>query len=249
MQSISAMTVAQALPFFNPRMSLEKLTLSNGQCCYVMDDALLQPELLVGWANASKAAFKLVDFSAYPGQYVMLPCQLDASISAWFTQQMRPLFDARRLIRMHMRLAMVTLPAEALRPAQWLCHSDNFGVAPEQSIQASVLYLFKDPGLGGTAFYEPARPAAEMKALFDDAIRLSADEFAQRYGLQPGYLVDSNRYFNRIGGVAARWNRMVFYDGTILHTSDIPAPDRLNDDPLSGRLTLNGFYTCRRHAA
>ena len=236
-------------PFFNPRMRIEKPDLSNGQSCYVVDDVLLEPERLVAWAATYRSAFKPVDFSAYPGQFVMLPAELDAAIGDWFTQHMRPLFDARRLIRMHARLSMVTLSPSALRPAQWICHSDHFGLEPSQSIQASVLYLFKDPGLGGTGFYEPTRPAAEMRNLFGDAIQLSADAFAERHGIEAGYMIDSNHYFKRIGGVAARWNRMVFYDGTILHSGDIVAPEKLNNDPLSGRLTLNGFYTCRRRAS
>lgn len=243
------MNSSPSRPFFNPQMRTERLDLSNGQCCYVMDDVLLEPERLVAWADTCRSAFRPVDFSAYPGQFVMLPANLDAAIGAWFTQYMRPLFDARRLIRMHVRLSMVTLPPAALRPAQWLCHSDHFGLEPAQSIQASVLYLFKDPGLGGTGFYEPARPAAEMRNLFGDAVQLSADAFAERHGIEAGYMLDSNRYFNRIGGVAARWNRMVFYDGTLLHSGDIVAPEKLNNDPLSGRLTLNGFYTCRRRAS
>lgn len=235
-------------PFFNPAMRVQTMLLSNGQCCHVVDDALLEPERLLAWAMAHKAAFQPIGFSAYPGQFVMMPTQLEGEVDTFFSRHMRPLFDARRLLRMHLRLSMVTLAPAQLRPPQWLCHKDNFGVEPTQSIQASVLYLFRDEGLGGTGFYEPALPAHVMSALFNDAVHLRTELFAERYGLQPEYLLDSNRYFHRIGGVAARWNRMVFYDGTILHSGDIRAPGRLSDDPASGRLTLNGFYTCRRHA-
>lgn len=235
-------------PLFNPQMQVVATPLSNGQCCYVVDDVLLEPERMVTWAATQQAAFQPVGFSAYPGRFLLLPAELNAELELFFLAHMRHLFDARRLVRSHTRLSMVTLPPQALRPAQWLCHSDHFGLEPSQSIQASVLYLFENEGLGGTGFYEPARPAGEMKALFDDAITLSAADFGVRYGLEPGYLQGSNHFFNRIGGVPARWNRMVFYDGTILHTSDIPSPALLNDDPRRGRLTLNGFYTCRRHA-
>lgn len=235
-------------PFFNPDMRVQTLTLSNGQHCYVVDDALLEPERLVAWASLYRDAFRPIGFSAYPGQFMMLPPELEGEIDACFSQHMRPLFDARRVLRMHARLSMVTLAPSALRAPQWLCHKDNFGVEPTQSIQASVLYLFRDEGLGGTGFYEPAMPAPTMSALFNDAVHLPTDVFAERYDLQPAYLVDSNRYFHRVGGVAARWNRMVFYDGTLLHSGDILAPDRLTDDPATGRLTLNGFYTCRRRA-
>ena len=178
-----------------------------------------------------------------------LPPEINAAIEAFFQQYMRPLFDARRLMSMHARLAMVTLPPAALRPAQWICHSDHFGLESWQSIQASVLYLFEDTSLGGTGFYLPKRSAEETSQLFTDAIGMNGDQFTTRYDIAPGYLCDSNAYFQRIGGVQPRWNRLVFYDGTILHTGDIAHPERLSTDPACGRLTLNGFFTCRRNSA
>jgi len=61
-------------------------------------------------------------------------------------------------------------------------------------------------------------------------------------------MIGSNRYFDRVASVPARWNRLIFYDGSLLHSGDIAAPDRLSADPQLGRLTLNGFFTCRRNA-
>jgi len=114
-------------------------------------------------------------------------------------------------------------------------------------MQASVLYLFHDPELGGTGFYVPTRSAADTGALFADARLAPPSAFATKYGLSPGYMHGSNAWFQRIGGIAARWNRLIIYDGGMLHASDVIAPDRLSADPRSGRLTLNGFFTCRRN--
>ena len=114
-------------------------------------------------------------------------------------------------------------------------------------MQASVLYLFHDPELGGTGFYVPRRSAADTGALFADARLAPPSAFATKYGLSPGYMHGSNAWFQRIGGIAARWNRLIIYDGGMLHASDVIAPDRLSADPRSGRLTLNGFFTCRRN--
>jgi hypothetical protein len=49
--------------------------------------------------------------------------------------------------------------------------------------------------------------------------------------------------------VPAKWNRLIFYDGDVFHTSDIREAGKLSDDPDSGRLTLNGFFTCSRRAS
>ncbi len=213
-----------------------------------MDDVLCDPQGFATWAAESRALMRPVDFNAYPGTYLLVPESVSESLQEFFIRHIRGLFDARRLLHMHCRLAMVTMPPGTLRPSQWFCHADSFGLAPAQSIQASVLYLFRDEALGGTSFYEPTRPRVVIQQLFADSNTLRPEVFLSRYGIQPGYMHASNDYFRLIGTVPARWNRMVFYDGGMLHSGHITAPEKLTDDPATGRLTFNGFFTCRRRS-
>lgn len=238
----------QPIQVFNPQARIDRVPLANGSTCYVVDDALLEPERFVAWTAARSDAFRRIDFSAYPGNYLMASASVNDALREFFIHRMRSLFDARRLLQMHCRLSMVTLAPESLRPYQWLCHSDNFNLDRAFSIQASVLYLFKDQSLGGTSFYEPTGSPADTSQLFADSTALSGEAFTRRYGIQPGYIHASNSYFTQIGSVPARWNRMIFYDGSMLHSGDIASPEKLGTDPSSGRLTFNGFFTCRRHA-
>jgi hypothetical protein len=150
---------------------------------------------------------------------------------------------------MHSRLALVTVPPHLLTVRQALCHRDNVGIGSRHSIQASVLYLFKDAGMGGTSFYQPTVPEREVALLFHDASTLTGEAFTRKHALEPGYMIDSNRYFEKVASVPAKWNRLIFYDGSLLHSGDIRTPERLSADPAVGRLTLNGFFTCRRRAA
>lgn len=226
---------------------VEQVRLDDGASCYVVDNALVDPEGVRAWAIAQRAVFRPVDFSAYPGKYLMLPLELHAALQSFYTRHIRPRFDARRLMTMHCRLAMVTTPPAALRPPQWLCHADNFLVPAEQSIQASVLYLFDNAAFGGTSFYRPLRSQSEIRQLFDDSTRMGAGDFTRRYGLRASFMHGDNDYFACTGCIPARWNRLVFYDGSMLHSGDILTPERLNDDPATGRLTFNGFFTARRH--
>lgn len=215
--------------------------------CLVVDDALLDPDALVQFAADRRAQFNSVDFSYYPGTYLMAPAELTERLADYFRLHARRSFDARRCVETICRYSIVTLPPEELRPIQWVCHRDDVGLDEKLSMQASVLYLFRDPQLGGTGFYAPTRSAVDTGALFADARLASPADFATKYGLSPGYMRDSNDWFRRIGGVAAKWNRLIFYDGGVLHASDIAAPERLSADPRSGRLTLNGFFKCRRN--
>jgi hypothetical protein len=52
-----------------------------------------------------------------------------------------------------------------------------------------------------------------------------------------------------VGTVPGQWNRIIFYDGYVLHSGDILAPERLSADPSAGRLTLNAFFSSRRNLA
>lgn len=232
---------------FNPRARLNLQRFGERQRCLIVDDALADPDSLLAFAATHRGDFRPIDGNAYPGVCLAAPADVARQLGEFFSVTARRHFDARRLARMHSRLSLVTLPPESLRPFQWLCHRDGETLDARQSIQASVLYLFKDERLGGTSFFELSRPVPEIAALFADSKRLGSAEFTQRYGIEPGYIHGSNDYFRCVGSVAARWNRMIFYDGSLLHSGDIDASRALSDDPLAGRLTLNGFYTSRRH--
>jgi hypothetical protein len=176
---------------------------------------------MVQFAADNRAAFSRVDFSYYPGIFLPVPPSVAAALAEFFNVHARRRFDARRMLQMHCRLSMVTLPPRDLHPTQCLCHRDQPLLDARHSIQACILYLFRDANLGGTSFYEPARSEEEIRRLSIDA--------------------------QHVGRVAAKWNRSIFFDGYTLHSGDIPQPQRLSDDPLTGRLTFNGFFTSRRH--
>lgn len=231
---------------FRPQPVIEQLRLANGSSCYIIDEALVEPEQVLQYAIDCREQFRNVDFNAYPGIFLLTQA-FGNGLTQFFNRHIRRLFDSRRVVQMHCRLSMVTLAPETLRPYQRMCHRDMAALDPRHSIQASILYLFKDSGLGGTSFYEPARPAQEMAELFRDASTLSGDAFDHRHQFQAGYMCGSNGYFNCVGTVPARWNRIIFYDGYVLHSGDILAPERLSDDPSKGRLTLNAFFSSRRN--
>jgi hypothetical protein len=235
------------LPLFNPHASTQLIRFDERHFCLKIDDALLNPDELAQFAMDRRAEFSAVDFNYYPGVYLMAPDPQTQLFAEYFQMHARRHFDARRCLETVLRYSMVTLPTHALRPLQWICHRDDVGLDPRLSMQASVLYLFRDPALGGTGFYAALRNVSATGALFADARRLTPAAFSEKYAIAPAYLHEGNAWFRRVGGVAARWNRLIIYDGGMLHASDIAAPELLSADPDKGRLTLNGFFTSRRH--
>ncbi len=233
---------------FKPRPDIVRVPIDAEHSCYVIDDALQEPERWVEYAANARSAFQREDFNAYPGFELRMPDAVSARLDEYFMLHIRHLLGVRRTLRMYSRLAMVTDAPESLEPRQWICHRDRMAVPPEQCVAASVLYLFKEGAYSGTSFFRPIRSKQDTDVLVHDSGTLPRAEFIARYGLSPGYPSGSNAWFEKLCTVPARWNRLIFYDGSLFHCADIGADAPLSDDPRTGRLTLNGFFTCRRSA-
>lgn len=231
---------------FNAAPRIEIAPIAGRHVCYVIDDALRDPHALVDYAAAHWDAFEEAGHNAYPGPELRMPEAFSAQLDAFFTEHLRKAFAVRRTERMYSRLAVTATPPERLKPAQSLCHMDRLGIAQTQRAVASVLYLFDDERLGGTSFYAPKHPPEIILPLINDSLRLDAEAFRERHGVGVGYMTESNAWFEKLLTVPARWNRMIVYEGTLFHTGEIAHPELLVRDPRRGRLSLNGFFTCRR---
>lgn len=230
---------------FNPHPRVSVMPLGTARPCVVLDDVLANPEGVVAWAAARQHEFVPPPGNFYPGVVLELPEDVTRLVMDLLNVHARTRLGARRTQGASLRLSMVTKRPQDLAPCQWQCHCDRIGAAPGRTMDiASVLYLFHDASLGGTSFYRPLRPDAEISRLLDDSLQMDATAFGQRYGLGPGYMDGSNAYFERIGQATAAWNRMIFYDGGMFHSGDIGGPQALHPDPRQGRLTMNGFFTC-----
>ena len=234
---------------FNPNPRIETIAIAGRHVCHVIDDALVDPDALVALAVTHADAFVDTTHNAYPGPELRMPDGFSAQLDAFFARHLRRAFGARRTERMYSRLAITATPPELLHPKQSICHIDRMGVDPKHCIIASVLYLFRDPRLGGTSFYAPKRPPPDVFRMIGDSADLAPDALRARYGIGSGYMTASNDWFEKIATVPARYNRIIFYEGTLFHSGDIAHPALLSRDPRVGRLSLNGFFTCTRSLA
>jgi len=233
-----------APPQFNATAAVRRVDV--GVCsCFVVDDALSRPQAWVDWAASQ--AFEPAEANAYPGSLLAAPPELESALDGWFAHKVRSGFEVRRTLSRYARFALLHTPAAALSPGQRLCHRDRVVVAPALCV-ASVLYLFGDARLGGTAFYRPRGTPAQTHQLINDAQTLDDAAFQARYGVAAAYMTASNELFELTGVVPAAWNRLIFYDGGQFHSGHIERPDLLTHDVRTGRLSLNGFFACRQAA-
>ena len=235
---------------FAPRPRIESFTIAPGHAAYVIDDALTEPHRWIDLAAKHHTDFARSPHNAFPGPELRLPDALSARLGEYFSQHIRSRLGARRIERCYGRLSLAMLQPQQLEPRQWIAHRDVLEPEPGKLTAACVLYLFEDPELGGTVFFAPKRPLQETRVLVHESGRLDPAAFNAKYGFTPGYMTAGNAWFEKTASIAPRFNRVVFYDGgAVFHCSDIRVPEKLRDDPRSGRLTLNGFFVCRANLA
>jgi hypothetical protein len=133
--------------------------------------------------------------------------------------------------------SMISTAPDKLLPQQRAPHFDS----PDQKYLA-VLHYLRVPAGTGTAFYRHRSSGIErvteknvdmfVHAAKADAAKLPADS---------GYIQGSDEFYEQIGAVEAVPDRLVIYQGSLLHSGIIPPGMTLSTDPYEGRLTANIF--------
>lgn len=148
-------------------------------------------------------------------------------------------FDADAFDLIEASFSIVTARPAALSAAQRTPHFDS----DDPDYLAILHYLAEVPG-SGTAFYRQRATAIERVDAHNRDAFIAA---AKRAGdALSGYTNASNHAFERIGAVDAKRDRVLIYQGSLLHSGIIPAAMPLSADPRAGRLTANLFVQVRR---
>lgn len=236
---------------FNPRPTIRLVPIPGHSPCVVIDDFLLDPMAMVNVATHFRGSFFMKPQNAFPGPELPTPEIYSLRMNDFFVRHVSHILGAGPTHKVFSRLSMTTLQPDKLSPYQRICHRDNLATDPKICFAACVLYLFQDERLGGTGFYVPKVPRSEIDRIFSEDSewkRISSADFTEEIGAEPAYPSCSNKYFELVCAVPPAWNRVIFFDSSIFHSGHITEPERLNPDPLRGRLTLNSFFTCHRSA-
>ena len=237
----SAKPASETALRINPKAKLEAIELKGGARVYIVDDFAENPEDLVQQAESGMAQFKILPGHPYPGPQLGLTRGVAAPLEGFFQQHCRHLLKAGHPLAMFGRYSRVTQDATTLDARQRICHRDDAGLESGQMMSALVHYLFHDEQLGGTVFFRALMSDQDTRDFLRDAATLDGAAFGRKYDLPSAYMTQSNRYFEVIGRVEAKWNRAVFYDGSIFHSGDIRGPVPAAYQQGLGRLTINGF--------
>lgn len=228
----------------NPHAEVRLHEVADGRQCAIVDDVLQNPDALVDFAvqNASRFAWMAVP----PGPRLMIDDDALLELRRLIRARLSRHFPIHRTgIELQACLSNVTVAPEKLSRLQRLCHVDRRS-SPTRRTYAGLIYLFRNPDLGGTAFYRWRRPdvVSEAERLFEHdpgAAMRYLDEASAMFREPPQYMTESNDIAELLTVVPARFNRLIFYNGELPHSGHIAHPGLLSDDMSKGRLTLNFF--------
>jgi hypothetical protein len=215
----------------------------GGQRIVFIDGFLQDPQALVEAACQSRfePSATPAQQKGYPGLRASAPTAYTHSL----TELLEPLIKVNFEVPEHLGIkvglsafSLTTTAPETLGPLQRTPHFD----ASTPHYMAALLWLC-DESHGGTGFYRHnatglQRITAENREHYLDVYH---DEVKRRPP-PPRYFDRSDEQFSFLGMMPARFNRLVVYPGSLLHSACIHPARSLSSDPRQGRLTVNTFY-------
>lgn len=146
-------------------------------------------------------------------------------------------FDVDGFDLLEASFSMVTARPSDLREAQRAPHFDS----TDQKYFALLHYL-RVPDGTGTAFFRQRSTGIERVTEANIArFVTTAEKEAAMLPEDSGYIHGSNEFFEQIGAVEGIADRLVIYQGSLLHSGIIPPGMNFSEDPSEGRLTANIF--------
>jgi Family of unknown function (DUF6445) len=197
----------------------------------------------VGEIADALAPFPAIDVNYYPGVRRLIT-RADTDADAYVERACRDsaqfiagAFDVDSFTFVEASFSIVTLRPDELRPVQRAPHFDS----ADQNYFALLHYLRVPPG-SGTAFYRQRSTAIERVTERNISQFVQTAEACQAMlPKESGYIQASNEFYEQIGMVEAVPDRMIIYQGSLLHSGIIPPGMPLSADPREGRLTANIF--------
>lgn len=221
---------------------IQSVAVGEHQIVFI-DDFLQEPGQLCAAALQSQ-------FSEYPGVdqkkgYPGLRAAVPAAYSENLTDFLEPLIKANFQVPAQLAIrksvcafSLTSVRPEDLGPLQRTPHFD----ASTPYHMAVLLYLC-DESHGGTGFYR--HNSTGLQQITADTRDTYLDAYYQEINKRrppARYFDRTDEQFTFLGMIPARFNRLVVYPGSLLHSACINPARSISSDARTGRLTANTFY-------
>lgn len=216
---------------------------SEKQPIIVVDNFVADAEKLIDYVNENETLHVIKGL--YPGLRAETPAVYMELMRAALGEIICNTFKIlpQNVAYLESFFSIVTTPREELKLQQRIPHID--GSNPND---IAFLHYLCDQNYGGTSFYRHKSTGDEFvnQTRFVSYMKTLEAEIAT-VGLPtpPQYMNGDTALFERIHSVKAKFNRLIIYRGTSLHSGDISQDYPFDIDPRTGRLTVTSFLYSR----
>jgi hypothetical protein len=229
---------------FSVRMPPDIRSLKIGEHqALIIDNFLVNPSAMVDVAAASQFEPypNFAEKKGYPGLRSRVPAEYSNNITALLEPVIKANLGVPEQLPLRKSVcafSLTSMQPQELGPLQRTPHFD----ASTPHHTAVLLYLC-DERHGGTGFYR--HNATGLQQITAERREQYLDVYYQEINaIHPDqrYFDRSNQHFTFLGMIPAKFNRLVVYRGSLLHTACINPSISIDTNPRSGRLTVNTFY-------
>ena len=178
--------------------------------------------------------------SFYPGIRMEVPFAYTAALAQNFKTYIEDFFglslsDAKKAVSQY---SIVTCQPEELKLFQKLPHFD----APSRNSLAIIHYLCDAPD-SGTALYRHKQSNYEYidEIRVDGYMQQLKHQFNEPANHPKGYILGDTNEYEVIKPFTAKYNRLIMYRGSSLHSGIIQPDYTFDPSPKTGRLTIATF--------
>jgi hypothetical protein len=176
----------------------------------------------------------------YPGLRMAVPMLYSVALLKNLAPIIERHFDCElaKIKNIASRFSIVTTPPGELSLLQRIPHID----APSRSSLAVVHYLADRPD-AGTALYRHKASGFEYidSARYEGYMATIAKQFPNPSIYPQGYICGDTEEFEVIASFEAKFNRMIMYRASSLHSGIIKPDYNFDPNPATGRLTVTTF--------
>jgi len=224
-------------------MTPRLIRVGNLQAPLVVVDAASGEVGSIVEAAAALGPYPKLPNNLYPGlRHVITPADSDAyAYVERLCERIAPFiggaFDCDGFDLVEASFSLVTTPPGALLGPQRAPHFDS-----TDPRYLAVLHYLNVPADSGTAFFRQRATGIEQVTArnLPDFVRTAERDGALR-ARGAGYIAGSDPHFEELARVEAVPDRLLIYQGCLLHSGIIPGDMEFSPDPRRGRLTANLF--------
>lgn len=230
----------------NPELIIEKVKIPNTNLhAYIIDDFLLDTDSVMFFAN-NFAYFNPMfsDNSYYPGIRDNMPLPYKKLLQSFVQDKVVPIINDKNNYTVLMHKCLLSLTS--CKPSELLLEQKMPHVDSCKSNEFALVHYLSGKEFGGTSLYRYKPKSLIEFSQNDESVldeMLASVSATQKE--HSGYLTKSTSIFEQILSIEAKFNRLVVYQGNILHSANLATEQSYSGDARNGRLSIASF--CSLH--